>query len=221
MQAVTTPLVPDDIVLGLPGHTAPNVPEADQLRQRRELVELMRRMQEQPGVILAAEVGMGKTFVALAVATSVALRNPVGPVLVMVPPTLVAKWQRDIKTFCELYTRGMRCLQIDADGVTAKDLRQPGVLRYAAVRDGTAFLRLLDDPRDIRAHVVFVSHGAMSRQRMDRWVNLCLIAEALRRHGRGANQRLIAVKRVIHRFLGRLIGMTGRESGHDLGTDLW
>ena len=218
---MTPSLVPDDIVLGLAGHIAANVPEADQVRQRRELLEIMRRMRDRPGVILADEVGMGKTFVALAVATSVALRNPVGPVVVMVPPTLVAKWQQDIKTFCELYTRGLRCLQIDADGVTTTDLRQPGVLRYAAVRDGTAFLRLLDDPRDVRAHVVFVSHGAMSRQRMDRWVNLSLIAEALRRHGRGANQRLIDVKRVIHRFLGRLVGMTGRESGHDLGEELW
>jgi hypothetical protein len=218
---MTTTLVPDDIVLGLAGHLAANVPEADQVRQRKELVEILRRLRERPGVILADEVGMGKTFVALGVATSVALRNPVGPVVVMVPPTLVAKWQQDIKTFCELYTRGLRCLQLDEEGVSAKDLRQPGVLRYAAVRDGTAFLRLLDDPRDVRAHVVFVSHGAMSRQRMDRWVNLCLIAEALRRHGRGANHRLIEVKRVIHRFLGRLVGMTGRESGHDLGEELW
>jgi hypothetical protein len=218
---MTPTLVPDEIVLGLAGHIAANVPESDQVRQQRELVEILRRMRERPGVILADEVGMGKTFVALAVATSVALRNPVGPVVVMVPPTLMAKWQQDIKTFCELYTQGLRCLQIDADGVTAKDLRQPGALRYAAVRDGTAFLRLLDDPRDVRAHVVFVSHGAMSRQRMDRWVNLSLIAEALRRHGRGANQRLIEVKRVIHRFLGRLVGMTGRESGHDLGEELW
>jgi hypothetical protein len=218
---MTPTLVPDEIVLGLAGHIAANVPESDQVRQQRELVEILRRMRERPGVILADEVGMGKTFVALAVATSVALRNPVGPVVVMVPPTLMAKWQQDIKTFCELYTQGLRCLQIDADGVTAKELRQSGVLRYAAVRDGTAFLRLLDDPRDVRAHVVFVSHGAMSRQRMDRWVNLSLIAEALRRHGRGANQRLIEVKRVIHRFLGRLVGMTGRESGHDLGEELW
>ena len=218
---MTTPLVPDDIVLGLAGHLAANVPEADQVRQRRELVEILRRFHDRPGVILADEVGMGKTFVALAVATSVAILNPVGPVVVMVPSTLVAKWQQDIKTFCELYTRSLRCLQIDDEGVTTKDLRQPGVLRYAAVRDGTSFLRLLDDPRDVRAHVVFVSHGAMSRQRMDRWVNLCLVAEALRRHGRGANQRLIEVKRVIHRFLGRLVGMTGRENSHDLGEELW
>jgi hypothetical protein len=216
-----TSLVPDDIVLGLAGHLKANVPEADQIRQRGEVVELLERLQKRPGVILADEVGMGKTFVALAVATSVALQNPVGPVVIMVPPTLVAKWQQDIKTFCELYTRSLRCVQIADEGVTAKDLRQPGVLRYAAVGNGTDFLRILDDSRDVRAHIVFVSHGAMSRQRMDRWVNLCLIAEALRRHGRGANQRLIEVKRVIHRFLGRLICMTGRENSHDLGDELW
>lgn len=61
---MTPSLVPGDIVLGLTGHFAANVPEADQVRQRRELVEIMRRLHERPGVILADEVGMGKTFVA-------------------------------------------------------------------------------------------------------------------------------------------------------------
>ena len=50
---MTTPLVPDDIVLGLAGHLAANVPEADQVRQRRELVEILRRFHDRPGVILA------------------------------------------------------------------------------------------------------------------------------------------------------------------------
>ena len=214
-----TPPTPlhDAISLGVPGHLRPNVPEADQLRQRHEVLELLSRLESQPGVILADEVGMGKTFVALAVAIHVALRNPVGPAVVMVPPTLVAKWEQEIRQFCELYACSLVCKRIDEEG----DLRGPGVLRYASVRDATAFLKLLDDHRSARAHVVFVSHGAMSRQRMDRWVGLCLIAEALRRHGRGGNHRLIEVKKVIHRFVGRLVGMTGRESSHDLGEELW
>ena len=211
----------DDIVLGRSGHLQPNVPAADQIRQQCEVVEILDRLGRQPGVILADEVGMGKTYVALAVAIHVALRDPAGPVVVMVPPNLVAKWEQEINTFCELYTRSIACRRIDEEGMTAADLRRPDVLRYARVGDATAFLKLLDDPRSQRAHVVFVSQGAMSRQRMDKWVGLCLVAEALRRHARGSNHRLIEVKKVIHRFVGRLVGMTGRENTHDLGEELW
>ena len=56
-------------------------------------------------MILADEVGMGKTFVALAIAYSVAVRSPRGPVIVMVPANLVDKWEQDLKTFCELVPR--------------------------------------------------------------------------------------------------------------------
>ncbi len=41
-------------------------------RQERTAQEILRRLEHQPGVILADEVGMGKTFVALGVAASVA-----------------------------------------------------------------------------------------------------------------------------------------------------
>ena len=75
------------------------VPEADQMRQRAEVGEILRRLHNQPGVVLADEVGMGKTFVALAIAYSVAIRSPRGPVIVMVPPNLVNKWEQDLKTF--------------------------------------------------------------------------------------------------------------------------
>ncbi|MGB8854349.1 MAG: DEAD/DEAH box helicase [Pirellulales bacterium] len=215
---MTTPqLVSDDLVLG--SRINGNVPEADQRRQRREVEEILRRFERQPGVILADEVGMGKTFVALAIATTVALKNPAGPVIVMVPSNLVAKWQQDLKTFCELYTAGRRPVPVGV--ATHDELVAHDAIRFAAVKDGAAFLRLLDDPRPVRAHLIFVSHGAMSRQRMDKWVNLCLIAEALRRHARGGNHGLIQVKKVIHRFLAQLLWMTGRESRHDLGEELW
>ena len=91
----------EEILLGHPGHLRPDVPHADQIRQRCEVLEILRRIERQPGVILADEVGMGKTYVALAAAIHVALRDPVGPVVVMVPPTLVAKWEQEIKKFCE------------------------------------------------------------------------------------------------------------------------
>ena len=49
--------IPDEMVLGV----APNqrVPQADQRRQREEVEHILQRLQRQPGVILADEVGMG------------------------------------------------------------------------------------------------------------------------------------------------------------------
>jgi hypothetical protein len=192
-------LVPEALVLGR--RITGNVPECDQIRQRREVEEILHRLERQPGVILADEVGMGKTFVALAIATSIALRNPVGPVIVMAPATLVPKWQQDLKTFCQLYMDSRRPVEVGE--APRAELITGDALRFAAVKDSAAFLRLLDDPRPTRAHLIFVSHGAMSRQRMDKWVNLCLVAESLRRHARGGNHALIQVKKVIHRFLDR------------------
>src|SRR5687768_4403722 len=90
---------PVDLVLGQ--RFAERVPKADQLRQRDEVDEVLRRLRSQPGVVLADEVGMGKTFVALAVAYSIAMRSPRGPVILMVPANLVAKWEQDLRTFCE------------------------------------------------------------------------------------------------------------------------
>ena len=207
----------DGLVLGT--RIVDRLPASDQIRQRKEVDELLRRLERQPGVILADEVGMGKTFVALAVATCTALRHPVGPVIVMAPSTLIPKWRQDLDTFCELYMESRRPVAVD--GSSRASLLAPNALRYAEAKDGVTLFRLLDDAPRERAHLVFVSHGAMSRQRMDKWVNLALIAEALRRHARGGNSTLIQVKGVIHRFLAELIGMVGSERFHDLGEDLW
>ena len=108
------------------------VPDADQQRQRAEVAEILRRLRRQPGVILADEVGMGKTYVALAVAHAVAMRSPRGPVIVMVPPNLIGKWEQDLKTFCELYLKN--CLAVGRDG--AAQQRPIGVtaLRYGSAR---------------------------------------------------------------------------------------
>jgi SNF2 family DNA or RNA helicase len=68
----------------------------DAARQTRTAAEILARLEHRPGIVLADEVGMGKTFVGLAVAISVAFadrrRNPV---VVMVPPSLQDKWPRD------------------------------------------------------------------------------------------------------------------------------
>jgi len=195
------------------------VPEADQKRQRMEVVEILRRLRHQPGVILADEVGMGKTYVALAIACSVAIRNPRGPVIVMVPANLVDKWVQDLRAFCELY---LECRQaVPRACATRKELVDQAALRFGVARHSIELLRLLDDPPRERCHIIFLAQGAMNRRQTDKWVRLALIAETLRRHGTGKATRLIQVKRQIHRFLAELLWAVGEERAHDWGDKLW
>ena len=209
----TTP----DLVLGLKINN--RVPAADQRRQRLEAEAILGRLRRQPGVILADEVGMGKTFVALAVAFSVARRSRRGPVIVMAPPNLLEKWRQDLTTFCDLYVKGIQ--PIAKSDARLKRHKKAATLRYEVVHHSIDLLRLLDDPAGTQCQIVFLALGAMSRSVSDKWVRLALIAEALRRHGRGRARRLIQVKSQIHRFLGRLIKAQGVERAHDLGEELW
>lgn len=205
------------LVLG--NRASTRVPRADQRRQRAEVEEILRRLRDQPGVILADEVGMGKTYVALAVACSVAIASPRGPVVVMVPPNLVDKWEQDLKTFCELYLEGLSPRRIGA--ATRRDLTTQGVVRYGVARHSVELLKLLDDAPRTRAHLIFLAQGAMGLRQGDKWVRLALVAEALRRHGTGKANRLIEVKKQIHRFMGKLLWAVGEEKAHDWGAELW
>ncbi len=195
------------------------VPEADQKRQRTEVEEILKRLRNQPGVILADEVGMGKTFVALAIAYSVAVRSPRGPVIVMVPANLVDKWEQDLQTFCELYLNDRK--PIRQETADRKTLRVPTAVRYGIARHSVDLMKLLDDQPGVRCHLIFLAQGAMSRRQTDKWIRLALIAEALRRHGRGRASRLIQVKNQIHRFLAKLLWAIGEERAHDWGEELW
>ena len=209
--------IPPELVLGT--RMNDRVPTADQKRQREEVNAILARLRRQPGVVLADEVGMGKAFVALAIAYSVATLCPRGPVIVMVPANLVDKWEQDLATFCELYLDNRRpvcCL-----GARRKDLTAPESVRYGTARHSVELMRLLDDPRRRRCHLILLAQGAMSRSQTDKWVRLALISEALRRHGRGGGGRLIKVKQQIHRFLAELLWAIGEERAHDWGDELW
>lgn len=207
----------DDLVLGVRLNT--RVPEVDQSRQRDEVVELLRRLREQPGVILADEVGMGKTFVALGVAYSVAVRSPRGPVIVMVPANLIDKWEQDLRTFCELYLE--KRSPVRRESASRRDLTSPLALRFGVARHSIDLMKLLDDVPSERCHIIFLAQGAMARRQSDKWIRLALIAEALRRHGRGKASRLIQVKKQIHRFLAELLWAIGEERANDWGDELW
>lgn len=141
----------------------------DAARQERTARQILRRFSHQPGLVLADEVGMGKTFVALAVAVSVALADRrKRPVVVMVPSSLRDKWPKDFEVFKE------RCMP---SGVGKN-------LRAGSAQRSVEFLKLLDDPPERRKSVLFVTHGAMSRALFDKWTKLALIYRALKgRHG--------------------------------------
>jgi hypothetical protein len=208
---------PPDLVLGKRLNLL--VPEADQKRQRVEAEEILQRLRQQPGVILADEVGMGKTYVALAIAYSVAVCSPCGPVIIMVPANLVDKWEQDLKTFCELYLENRRPTR--KGEVARKDMRAETAFRYGIARHSVELMKHLDDPIQERCHLIFLVQGAMSRQQTDKWVRLALISEALRRHGRGKASRLILVKKQIHRFLAELLRAVGEERAHTWSEGLW
>ncbi len=208
---------PLELVLGT--RLNKRVPVVDQLRQRAEVEEILRRLRTQSGVILADEVGMGKTYVALAVAYCVAMKNPRGPVVVMVPANLVDKWEQDLKAFCELYLDDACAVQ--KGGSVTKGRPVGSVVRYGVARHSVELMKLLDDPSRERCHLVFLAQGAMGRRQTDKWVRLALIAEALRRHGRGKASRLIQVKGQIHRFLAELLWALGEERANAWGDELW
>ena len=111
---------------------------------------------------------MGKTFVALAVAASVALARPDdGPIVVMVPSSLKDKWPKDWQVFRE------HCLQ----GEARERLGEPA----GRAESGVDLLRLLDDVAERRKAIIFLTHGGLNRSLTDEWVKLALIRRALLR----------------------------------------
>ncbi|MPY94437.1 MAG: hypothetical protein GEV08_15665 [Acidimicrobiia bacterium] len=147
----------------------------DAARQARTAAEILRRLEGQPGLVLADEVGMGKTYVALAVAASVVEATGFErQVVVMVPPGVQRKWPQEWTVFRDVCLRGSGP-EIRAAPVTANK--------------GTDFLRLLDDPPERRNHIVFATHGALSRSLTDPWTQLALVQAAFERSPGLADQR--------------------------------
>lgn len=173
----------------------------DALRQMATAKEILRRFEDQPGVVLADEVGMGKTFVALAVAASVAWNDKRRrPVVVMVPPSLRYKWPTDFGVFVEHCVRG--------SGENAPDLRA-GVAERPV-----EFLKLLDDPVDRRCHIIFLTHGALYRSLADPWTKLAIIKEALR------SPKLKKQRKKFHTVAARLLRIESRYPDPELFKDL-
>lgn len=139
----------------------------DGQRQRMTAEAILNDLRVRPGVVLADEVGMGKTYVALAVAASVisSTRGRNGPVVVMVPSRLRRKWQREWKQFNDHCTPAGSFNWVRAE--------------YA--HTPTEFFRLKDDRGKRRCHLVFMTTGCFSLGLQDPWIKLAFIRLA-RRH---------------------------------------
>ena len=138
------------------------VPLLDSERQLASAAEICRRLNDQPGLILADDVGMGKTFVALAVAASVVQGGRGRQVVIMVPSAVADKWPKDWSVFRE------KCL---AGGPAIRATEK-------TVTKGSEFLKLLDDPLSTRKHLIFVTHRAMSADLQDPFIKLAVIRQA-------------------------------------------
>lgn len=162
---------------------SPQIADTDARRQRLTAAEILRRFDAQPGQILADEVGMGKTFVALAVAASVIeATEGRNPVVVMVPPSVGTKWPLEWKKFAgELkHGRGIRATE-------------------QTIGSGSEFLKLLDDPPRVRKHLIFMTHGALTNGLSDPYIRLAIVQRALR------SKRLVRQRRVFARWAERVI----------------
>lgn len=212
--------IPHDLRLGL--DLIHHLPKDDQLRQRREIEEILRRFRNQPGLILADEVGMGKTFVALGVAVSF-VASPLGrkgPVIIMIPPALFDKWETDLTAFTRLYLTRWHCRPHDPTEPAGQR-----TLTYANhVKHSVNLLKILDDTPSRRPHIIFLSHRAMSCSQTDMWIRFYLIRSALKIHGRGGAYRLHALKGSLHRWMGLLLSGSGgltAQNAHAFREDLW
>jgi superfamily II DNA or RNA helicase len=182
---------------GLDLHVSERIDRASAERQKKTAQEILDRLVDQPGLVLADEVGMGKTYVALAVGLSITLVNPdSGPVVVMVPPSVKDKWPRDLAVFLEKCLKGRARDHVRATPVT--------------IENGVAFLKLLDDPPAVRKNLIFMTHGALSRGLNDAFVKLALL-----RHVFGRRRAAGELRDIFPRFAGRIL----RQQRY--GEDVW
>lgn len=174
---MTWPVPEVEVALAGLDYQSNRVTQADAHRQQATCAEILKRLGSQPGIVLADEVGMGKTFVALGAAFIAAYgdrgRNPA---VIMVPSSLAQKWPQDARFFVD------HCL--------SAAYRKP---KFESVPTAVDFLRLLDRPVATRPHVVFLNHGAFHLRNIDHWTKLALISRAM--HLRRLGERRSALPR--------------------------
>jgi len=100
---------------------------------------------------------MGKTFVALAIAYSVAVRSPRGPAIIMVPANLVDKWEQDFEAFCELYLEDRRAVKLGT--VTQNVLRAKTSVRYGVARHSVELMKTAGRSSENALPSIFLAQG--------------------------------------------------------------
>lgn len=150
-----------DSIIRLGGADKQRIDQDDAQRQTKTASDILTGLSERPGVLLSDEVGMGKTFVAMAVAASIltATKGNQGPVVIMVPGRLRRKWQRDWEQF-------KRHCVIEG----ALDW-----IRDAYAPSPTEFFKLVDNTGKKKIHLVFMTTGCFSGNFNDSWIKLAMI----------------------------------------------
>ncbi len=149
-------------VIRLGGVDAHKIAADDGARQQETARSILSDLAQQPGVILADEVGMGKTYVALAVIASVvrATRGSGRPVVVMVPSGLARKWPREWDQF-----KALCCAQPDAlSWVKDKYVHTP-----------TDFFKAVGNSPGRRPNIIWMTTGCFGRGLSDPWIKLALV----------------------------------------------
>lgn len=182
-----------DAAISLGGSDKPRIQPEDAARQTWTAKDILQGFSDRPGILLSDEVGMGKTYVALAVAASViiATKGHQGPVVIMVPGRLRRKWQREWQQFkrhCSL------------DGAL-------DAIRDTYAHNPTDFFKLLDDDEGTRHELVFTTTGCFSRGFSDAWIKLAMIRLARQTTKLSSQQ-----KRQIYRWAPNLIRHSSQRS---------
>ncbi len=157
------------------------VPMADVERQEDTVLRALDLLDRQPGIILADEVGMGKTFEALGVVAALRSEKPDARVLVLTPgPDLNTKWEQEFSRFSD---PEHRMYEFGGDVVSATRLAD--------------FARLA---RDGKIVLVPTSAFTSTRRASDQAYLLSLFVHWLRSEGHSVNGRTVTA--IVQRFRG-------------------
>lgn len=148
-----------DRMIRLGGVKVGGIPQADAVRQTETAKEIISLFSTQPGIVLADEVGMGKTYVAMAVIASVLMHTKGRPpVVVMTPPGLASKWRAEWQQF---------------KATCILDPKVMAPFRDVFAGNPTEFFRAMGD-RAGRAHLIWMSTRCFARGLQDPWIKLAL-----------------------------------------------
>jgi superfamily II DNA or RNA helicase len=175
---------------GVDGH---KIAVEDGARQQETARSILSDLEQQPGVILADEVGMGKTYVALAVIASVvrATRGSGKPVVVMVPAGLARKWPREWDQF-----KALCCAEPDA----------LSWVRDKYVHTPTEFFKARNNTPGRRPHIIWMTTGCFGRGLSDPWMKLALV-----RFARSNTKMDEETKKKIYKWAATLVRLKGER----------